>query len=183
MSCYSNNPVMASVYECDHLGGSVSAPSQTSPGPRKWHQCPGLRQSADSVAIFGKNWKVFGFSCYCRVWACGRPAVTVQLKWTHKTLEAAMRPSHWPVTLRPRPLIGQWHLITRLYLSSLLSSLPLLRYSDLSRRLIFEKTVIICKSSPIRSIGQNSFFILWRCVRLVRWRINLVYTSISKCSD
>lgn len=94
-----------------------------------------------------------------------------------------MRPSHWPVTLRPRPLIGQCHLITRLYLSSLLSSLPLLRYSDLSRRLIFEKTVIICKSSPIRSIGQNSFFILWRCVRLVRWRINLVYTSISKCSD
>lgn len=139
-----------------HRVSSVSV----SPGPRKWHQCLGLRQSADSVAIFGKNWKLFGFSCYCRDWACGRPTVTVQLKWTHKTLEAAMRPSHWPVTLRPRPLIGQCHLITRLYLSSLLSSLPLLRYSDLSRRLIFEKTVIICKSSPIRSIGQNSFFIL-----------------------
>ena len=77
-----------------HRVSSVSV----SPGPRKWHQCLGLRQSADSVAIFGKNWKVFGFSCYCRDWACGRPTVTVQLKWTHKTLEAAMR-----------PLIGQSH--------------------------------------------------------------------------
>ena len=65
-----------------------------------------------------------------------------------------------------------------------LPTISILRYFHLYGEFTSE-TIIICKSLSIRSIGQNSFFILQPWIQqFFRVKaINLVYTSISKCSD
>ena len=106
-----------------------------------------------------QKFQTFGDSSFCKV----------HMFWTHKLCSQSVR---------------------SLYLT-VHCACPYAQTPDIQIFLVnlFQKTIIICKSSLIRSNGQNSssilqFFVTPTLIQFHRyWPINLFYTSISKYSD